>query len=117
GAVAAVRGAAGSRQPPLRGKTGRRGTTLPPGANPQNLSGNELELPATATPMIRQISTVLSVAPTAKLADTNVYRNDHVPTGRTGGLSVRACGAPLLTALDRPVVAGRCLDEGPSPVT
>lgn len=115
--IVAVLGVARSSQSHLLAQIARLGTNLLTVANAQNVSGNEIELPATATPMIRQISTVLSVAPTAKLADTSVYRNDHVPTGRTGGLSVRACDASLLTTLDGALLAGRFLDDGASPVT
>src|SRR5262249_20679790 len=115
--IVAVLGVARSSQSHLLAQIARLGTNLLTVANAQNVSGNELELPATATPMIRQISTVLSVAPPAKLADTNVSPNAPLPTGRTVGLSVRACDASLLTPLDRALLPGRFLDEGAPPLT
>jgi putative ABC transport system permease protein len=67
--------------------------------------------------MIRQIPHVLSVAPTAKLSGAHVYRNDHAPTGQTGGRAVQACDDSLLATLDGSLLAGRFLDDSPAPVT
>jgi putative ABC transport system permease protein len=67
--------------------------------------------------MVGQLRFVLSVAPVAKLGTAKVYRNDHVPSFQSGGLSVRATDASLLTTLDGSLLAGRFLDDGPDPVT
>jgi putative ABC transport system permease protein len=66
--------------------------------------------------MIRQVPHVLSVAPTTQLTSVNVYRNDHIPAGQTGGLAVRACDATLLAALDGSVLTGRFLNPGREPI-
>jgi putative ABC transport system permease protein len=66
--------------------------------------------------MIGLVPHVLSVAPTAQITSANVYVNDHVPAGRTSGLTVRACDARLLTALDGSLTAGRFLDAGAYPL-
>ncbi|MFC6016169.1 ABC transporter permease [Plantactinospora solaniradicis] len=115
--IVSVLGVTRSSQSDLLAQIDQLGTNLLTVSNGQDAGGTEAILPTTATPMIRQVSNVQSVAPTAKLATANVYRNNHVPAGQTGGRSVRACDASLLTTLDGSLLAGKFLDDGPFPMT
>jgi putative ABC transport system permease protein len=112
--IVAVLGITRSSQSQLLAQIDRLGTNLLTVVNVDSLNGNtEAALAATASPMIRRVPDVLSVAPTAQLASVNVYRNDHVPAGQTGGLAVRAADDTLLTTLDGSLLTGRFLNAGP----
>ncbi len=115
--IVSVLGVTRSSQSHLLAQIDRLGTNLLTVANGTDRGGAEAQLPTSATPMIEQIPHVLSVAPTAKLADVSIYGNDHVPAGQTGGRAVRACDASLLTTLDGSLLTGRFVDAGPYPVT
>jgi putative ABC transport system permease protein len=110
--IVAVLGVARSSESHLLAQIDRLGTNLITVVNGQDTSGAEAELPTSAAPMIRQVPNVRSVAPTAQIADANVYRNDQVPAALAGGLAVRACDASLLTTLDGSLLTGRFLDGG-----
>ncbi|GAA3199984.1 ABC transporter permease [Dactylosporangium siamense] len=114
--IVSVLGVTSSSQSALLDQIDQLGTNLLTVAN-GNSNGAEQILPTTATPMVRQLPHVLSVAPTAKLPGVNVYRNDHVAAGRTGGRSVRAADATLLTTLDGALLAGRFINDDDVPVT
>ncbi len=116
-AIVSVLGVTRSSQSHLLAQIQQLGTNLLTVANGQDRSGNEQELPTSATPMIHQLPHVQSVAPTARLGSTNVYRNNHAPTGQTGARSVRACDARLLTTLDGALLTGRFVDDSALPVT
>jgi len=113
--IVAVLGITRSSQSDLLAQIDMLGTNLLTVVNGEGRDGEEIQLPTTATPMIRQVTYVRTVAPTAQL-DANVRRNDHVPEGQTGGLAVRACDASLLSTLDGSLLAGRFLDGGRYPV-
>ncbi|MEU7874954.1 ABC transporter permease [Dactylosporangium sp. NPDC049140] len=115
--IVAVLGVTRSSQSALLAQIDQLGTNLLTVANGADPGGTEQILPTTATPMVRELPHVTGVAPTAKLGGVNVYRNDHTPAGRTGGRSVRACDASLLTTLDGSLLAGRFLADDESPVT
>ncbi|MFI5916392.1 ABC transporter permease [Dactylosporangium sp. NPDC051541] len=115
--IVSVLGVTRSSQSALLAQIDQLGTNLLTVANGMGSSGEEKLLPTTATAMIGQVAHVQGVAPTAKLADANVYRNDHIATGRTGGRSVRAADATLLTTLDGSLLSGRFLSDDESPVT
>ncbi|MER6809776.1 ABC transporter permease [Spirillospora sp. NPDC000708] len=115
--IVAVLGVTRSSQSNLLARIDRLGTNMLTVVDGHTIGGTEAELPATAAPMIRQVPNVLSVAPTAQVTTAGVYRNDHVPTGQTGGRAVRACDASLLTTLDGSLLTGRFLTSAPYPVT
>lgn len=115
--IVAVLGITRSSQSHLLAQIDRLGTNLLTVANVESTDDIESELPATAAPMIGLVANVQAVAPTAQLTTISVYRNDHVPTGQTGGLAVRAGDAGLLDTLDGTLLAGRFLDTGPHPIT
>jgi putative ABC transport system permease protein len=115
--IVAVLGVTRSSQSHLLAQIDRLGTNLLTVANADAGGEMEFELPVSAAPMIRQMPNVLSVAATAQLAGAYAYRNDQVPTGQTGGLSVRACDAGLLGTLDASLLSGRFANPGAYPVT
>jgi putative ABC transport system permease protein len=115
--IVAVLGVTRSSQSHLLAQIDQLGTNLLTVVNGQDRDNVEALLPTSATPMIRQLPDVLTVAPTARLSGVKLYRNDHVPGGQTGGHAVRACDASLLATLDGSLLAGRFLDSGPYPAT
>jgi putative ABC transport system permease protein len=115
--IVSVLGVTRSSQSALLAQIDQLGTNLLTVASGTSSQGVEQVLPTTATPMIGQLPHVLAVAPTAKLANVDVYRNDHIPTGRTGGRSVRAADTSLLTTLDGSLLAGRFITNDVAPVT
>ena len=110
-AIVGVLGVTQSSQSQLLAQIDQLGTNLLTVANGRDLGGQEAELPATATAMIRRAGGVLHTAPTAQLASGKVYRSELVPPGQTGGLAVRACDAALLSTLDGELLQGRFLDD------
>ncbi|WP_229691092.1 ABC transporter permease [Sphaerisporangium melleum] len=113
--MVAVLGVTRSSQAALLEQIDLLGTNLLTVADGRELGGAEAPLPVDATRMLRRVDGALGVAPTTQLTGHNVYRNDHVPVGRTGGLAVRACDATL----DGKVRQGRFLDAATAghPVT
>ena len=110
GAIVGILGIAGSSQSNLLGQLNQLGTNMLTVTSGQNFNGQEAELPATATEMIRRVGGVLRAAPTAQLTSASVYLNRFVPTGQTGGLAVRACDATLLPTLGASVWRGSFLN-------
>src|SRR5262249_60745697 len=83
----------------------RLGTNLLTVVNGSSIEGTEAQLPTQATPMIRRVEGVQQVAPTAELADENVFRSDKIPAYETGGLAVPVAGPSLLPTLGAPLRA------------
>jgi putative ABC transport system permease protein len=110
--IVAVLGVTRSSESQLLAQIAQLGTNLLTVVNGQTHTGAEAELPVPAAAMIRLIPNVRSVAPTAQLTSSNVYRSDRVPAGQTGGLAVRACDASLLATLGGSLLTGRFLDPG-----
>ena len=108
-AMVAVLGVTRSSQADVIAQIDRVGTNLLTVANGKTLRGAEAELPDTAGPAVARTQGVVSAAATATLP-TLVYRSDRIPTGRTGGLSVRVTDPDLLATLDATLVHGRFLD-------
>jgi putative ABC transport system permease protein len=115
--IVSVLGVTSSSQSALLAQIDQLGTNLLTVANGTTSQGDEQVLPTTATPMIHELPHVQAVAPTAKLSGVNVYRNDHIAVGRTGGRSVRAADASLLSTLDGSLLSGRFISDDDSPVT
>jgi putative ABC transport system permease protein len=115
--IVAVLGVTRSSESQLLAQLNQLGTNLLTVTNGQDGSGAEAELPAPAAQMIRLIGHVQSVAPTAQLTSVNVFRNDHVPVGQTGGRSVRACDSTLLATLNGSLLTGRFLTTAPVATT
>ncbi|MGR6318242.1 ABC transporter permease [Micromonospora soli] len=108
-AMVAVLGVTRSSQADVLARIDRVGTNLLTVANGKTIRGDEAELPVTAGTAVARTDGVLTSAATATL-DVRIYRNDRIPPGRTGGLSVRATDPALLATLDGTLVNGRFLD-------
>ncbi|GAA2851427.1 ABC transporter permease [Actinoplanes cyaneus] len=108
-AMVAVLGVTRSSQAEVLAQIDRTGTNLLTVANGKTIRGAEAELPVTAGAAIARTEGVLSAAATATVPQ-HVYRNDRIPAGRTGGLSVRVADPGLLGTLDAALVDGRFLD-------
>jgi putative ABC transport system permease protein len=117
-ALVAVLGVTESSQSALLAEIDRLGTNLLTVTNGQTLSGQEAELPVTATPMIRRVAGVEAAAPTAILT-VRVYRSAAVPVYDTGGLAARAADPSLLAVLGGQLHQGDFLNAATSryPVT
>ncbi|GAA4608546.1 ABC transporter permease [Actinoplanes octamycinicus] len=108
-AMVAVLGVTRSSQADVLAQIDRVGTNLLTVANGRTTRGDEAELPSTAGAAVARTEGVLSSAATATLP-VRVYRNDRIPSGRTGGLSVRVADPALADTLDAAVAHGRFLD-------
>ncbi|MCP2323820.1 putative ABC transport system permease protein [Hamadaea flava] len=94
GAMLAVVGISSSSRADLDRTLSRLGTNLLTVAPGSTLGGDDAKLPVSATAMVGRIAPVEAVAATG-LVDTAVYRNDHIPPGETGSISVLAVDKDL----------------------
>jgi putative ABC transport system permease protein len=109
-AIVAVLGVSASSKADLLAQLDRLGTNLLTVAPGQTFGGDTATLPTQAVPMIRRIGPVQQAAAVATVSDTAVYRNDHIPVGETGGLTVAAADLDLLQAVGATVAKGRFLN-------
>ena len=118
-ALVSVLGITRSSQSALLAEIDQLGTNLLTVTNGQTLGGQEAELPAYATAMIRRVAGVGQAAPTAILGGPRVYRTGKVPVYDTGGLAARAADPSLLAVLGGTVREGTFLNAATSryPVT
>ncbi len=98
--IVAVLGLSSSSQAGLLAEIDRLGTNLLTVTNGQTFTGQSAQLPLEAPAMIARINPVTSVAYTAAISGTNVYRSSFIPAIDTNGLAVQAASLNLL-----PVVA------------
>jgi putative ABC transport system permease protein len=99
-AIVAILSITRSSEANLLAQIDRLGTNLLTVVNGQSIQGQEAQLPQTATPMIGRIDGVQHLAPTAELANTNIYRTDKIPSFETGGLAVHVANPSLLATLN-----------------
>ncbi len=71
------------------------------------------ELPDESVAMVGRIAPVEQVASISEV-DASVYRNDLVPAGQTGGITVKAVDTNLLATLQGRMASGVFLDEAAS---
>jgi putative ABC transport system permease protein len=109
-AMVSVVGISASSQEMLNRELAALGTNLLRVAPGQSISGEPVHLPQSAVAMIDRIGPILSVTATAEI-DANVYRNDHVPEGQTGGISVLAARTDLLSTVGGEVASGAFLND------
>lgn len=105
-AMVAVVGISTSSRAQLNHMLARLGTNLLSASPGSSMLGEEATLPVEAVGMVGRIDGVEAVSAVALLADRNVYRNNRIPPGRSGGLSVFA------TRLDLPATIGAELAAG-----
>ncbi|MFM9443874.1 ABC transporter permease [Streptomyces acidiscabies] len=105
-AMISVVGISSSGRAEVDRRLDRLGTNLLRVAPGQALDGGKARLPAGAVPMIRRIPPVRQVAATGAVDAAHVYRNDHVPVGRTGSIAVLAAQPELPEAVGARVGTG-----------
>jgi putative ABC transport system permease protein len=109
-AIVAVLGISSSSKADLLAQLDRLGTNLLTVAPGQTFGGDTAVLPKASVSMIRRIAPVQQAAAVAALSDAAVYRNDHIPVGETGGLSVAAAELQLPQAVGATVAKGSWLN-------
>ena len=109
-AMVAVLGISQSSKAQLLAELDRLGTNLLTVTPGQSLTGENAELPTTAVPMIRRIDAVQQVT-SISATQANIFRNDHIPTTDTGGLTVAAADLDLIGQLGVAPAQGRWLDQ------
>lgn len=109
-AMVGVVGISASSQENLNRQLSALGTNLLTVSPGQSLFGEGSHLPAEAEEMIGQIAPVTSVTATG-VTDAKVYRNDRIPAGQTGSISVRAARLDLLRDIGATVADGTWLND------
>lgn len=108
--MVAVLGIASSSRAELVATLDRLGTNLLTASSGTSFLGAPVELPAASTAMVERIGPVEATS-SSTLVDEGVFRNDLIPTERTGGLAVRAADPDLAEVLEATLRSGRFLDE------
>jgi len=112
-AMVGVLGLSQSSKSELNAQLDRLGTNLlivQPSAGLGRGSGT---IPAEAAGMIARIGPIESTSMVSAV-DANVYKNDLIPAGRTGGISVQAIDQDLLDVLGGSVADGVWFDDAKS---
>ncbi|WP_065960122.1 ABC transporter permease [Streptomyces sparsogenes] len=109
-AMLAVVGISMSGRAEVDRRLDRLGTNLLRVSPSQSL-GQSSRLPEESTAMIRRIGPVRQVAATGAVGDAKVYRNEHMPSGRTGSIEVLAAEPRLLASVGGKIRTGRWLDS------
>lgn len=108
-AMVAVLGISASSRADLLAKLDRLGTNLLEVTPGQSFLGESATLPDEAPGRIRHIAPVESAASITGVSQA-VHKNDRMPSGVTGGLTVAAVEPQLATTVGAQVHAGRFLD-------
>ncbi|GAA3925108.1 ABC transporter permease [Actinomadura viridis] len=111
-AMIGVVGISSSSRAQLQATLDRLGTNLLTVAPGRTFFGEDARLPEAPAGMIGRLEGVLSASATGRVADAKVYRNDRVPEGETGGISVLAARLDLPRTVGLGMAAGRWLNAG-----
>ncbi|TMR27424.1 ABC transporter permease [Actinomadura geliboluensis] len=111
-AMIGVVGISTSSRAQLQATLDRLGTNLLTAEPGRDLFGGEAKLPEQSVGMVRRMPDVESASATATLEDANVYRNDHIPEGESGGISVRAARLDLPETVGLAMASGSWLNAG-----
>ena len=109
-AMVAVLGLSQSSKSELLAQLERLGTNLLTVQPDAGLGRGSGTLPAEATDMIARIRPIESTSMLSAVS-ASVYRNDLMPTGRTGGISIQAVDQDLLNVLGGSVADGVWFDD------
>ena len=109
-AMVAVLGLSESSKWDLLAKLDRLGTNLLTVQAGQGIGVGSGQLPDEATGMVSRIAPVESTSAISAVG-ANVYRNDLIPAGQSGGISVQAVDVDLLDTLGGSVASGRFLND------
>jgi putative ABC transport system permease protein len=110
-AMVAVVGISTSSRADLQRTLDRLGTNLLTVTPGQSFFGANSHLPDDAISMIGRIGPVSSVSGTGRVTSSKVYRNDHIPAGQTGGVSVLAARLDLPSTVGATVASGTWLNQ------
>ena len=109
-AMVAVLGLSQSSKSELLAQLERLGTNLLTVQPDAGLGRGTGTLPAEATDMIARIGPIESTSMLSAVS-ANVYRNDLIPAGKTGGISVQAVDQDLLDVLGGSMADGVWFDD------
>ncbi|MEJ3744417.1 ABC transporter permease [Actinomycetes bacterium KLBMP 9797] len=98
-AMVSVVGISASSRADLDRQLDALGTNLLTVAPGRTIGGADATLPDESVAMIGRIGPVRQVAATGTVPDAKVYRNDRIPAGQTGGMSVLAAHLDLLSTV------------------
>ncbi|MBH5333365.1 ABC transporter permease [Streptomyces pactum] len=108
-AMVAVVGISASGRSEVDRKLDELGTNVLRAAPEESADGASARLPKEAVTSIRRIGPVRQAAATGAVDSAKVYRNEHIPIGRTSSVEVLAAGHGLLPAVGGRVRTGRWL--------
>src|SRR5262245_57082013 len=108
-AMVSVVGISTSSRADLQRTLDRLGTNLLTVAPGNTIFGEDAELPVESIAMIRRIGPVTGVAATGKVS-SKVYRTDRIPAVESGGMSVQAASADLVSTVGGTVYSGTWLN-------
>ena len=111
-AMIGVVGISTSSRAQLQVTLDRLGTNLLTAGPGQDLFGEPSKLPGESVGMVARMPGVESASATAKLEDVRVYRNDRIPEGESGGISVHAARLDLPRTVGSSMAAGSWLNAG-----
>jgi putative ABC transport system permease protein len=111
GAMVAVLGLSESSKSDLLAQLDRLGTNMLQVQAGTGIGLGPGTLPEESVAMVGRIGPVQTVSSIAEVTDAKVYKNDLVPSGQSGGLSVLAADADLLDTLQGDMADGVFLDE------
>jgi putative ABC transport system permease protein len=111
--MVAVLGISESSKADLLAALDRLGTNLLTVAPGQTFGGDDAELPASATDMIRRVRSVEEAA-SVKMLDQTVRRTNLIDEAETGGIAVAAAEPQLARVLAAGLRSGRFLDAATS---
>ncbi len=119
GAMVAVLGLSESSKSDLLAQLDRLGTNMLQVQAGTGIGLGPGTLPEESPSMVARIGPVETVSSVSSVRDADVYKNDLIPAGQTGGLSVLAADADLLSTLQGSMADGVFLDQASTeyPVT
>jgi putative ABC transport system permease protein len=109
-AMVAVLGISASSRAQLQSTLDQLGTNMLTVSPGQTLFGEQSYLPDESVGMVARIGPVATATATGRVSAANVYRNDRIPKGETGGISVLAARTDLLGTVRATVASGTWLN-------
>jgi putative ABC transport system permease protein len=114
GAMVAVLGISTSSRARLDATLDRLGTDLLTVTAGETLFGDAARLPTESVAMVARVGSVRAVSATGRVPGAKVYRNDRMPTERSGGIAVRAARVDLPGTVGATVRSGTWLNPATS---
>jgi putative ABC transport system permease protein len=114
GAMVAVVGISSSSQARLDAELSRLGTNMLTVSAGKTLFGAEAKLPVESVRMVARIGPVTAASGTGTVTGARVFRNDHIPADRSGGIVVLATELDLTHTVGTSVASGTWLNHATS---